>query len=66
MGAVNGILKTLPANQQEVIRLKFQESMSYQEISAVTGHSVSHVGVLLHEAMKEVRRKMKASAKGAL
>ena len=67
MGAVNGILRTLPANQQEVIRLKFQESMSYQEISQITGHSVSHVGVLIHEAMKEVRRKMKSSqAKGAL
>jgi len=66
MGEVNGILRALPANQQEVIRLKFQESMSYQEISQVTGHSVSHVGVLIHEAMKEVRRKMKISAKGAL
>jgi RNA polymerase sigma factor (sigma-70 family) len=66
MGEVNGILRALPASQQEVIRLKFQESMSYQEISEVTGHSVSHVGVLIHEAMKEVRRKMKISAKGAL
>ncbi len=66
MGEVNGILRTLPAHQQEVVRLKFQESMSCQEISQVTGHSVSHVGVLLHEAMKEVRKQMKASAKGAL
>src|SRR5205823_6291351 len=41
-------LEALPANQQEVIRLKFQHSLSYKEISSVTGLSVSNVGFLMH------------------
>ena len=37
-------LKKLPENQQEILRLKFQEDMSYADISEVTGLSVSNVG----------------------
>lgn len=64
---LNGIQKTLKSltpPQQEVVRLKFQESMSYQEISNVTGHSVSYVGVLLHEAMVALRKQMNSPKKG--
>lgn len=62
------LLRKLPANQQEVVRLKFQESMSYKEIARVTGHSVSHVGVLIHEAMKTMRTQMhrKQALKGGV
>ena len=49
------ILATLTPTQKEVIRLKFQEDMSYKEIAEVTGHSVSHVGVILHESIKKLR-----------
>ncbi|MBX3018569.1 MAG: sigma-70 family RNA polymerase sigma factor [Bdellovibrionaceae bacterium] len=52
---VESLLGDLPPNQQEVIRLKFQEGFSYKEISRITGHSVSNVGVLIHEAMKRLR-----------
>lgn len=45
----------LPAAQREVVRLRFQEDFSYEEIAAVTARSVSHVGVLLHQAMKALR-----------
>lgn len=48
-------LESLTSAQQEVLRLKFQEGFSYKEISAITGHSVSYVGVLIHEAMKAMR-----------
>lgn len=53
---VAALLGALPPLQQEVIRLKFQEGFSYKEISRITGHSVSHVGVLIHEAMKRLRQ----------
>jgi len=46
----------LAAVKQEVIRLKFEEDLSYKEISAITGHSVSYVGVLIHEAVQELRK----------
>jgi RNA polymerase sigma-70 factor (ECF subfamily) len=49
------LLGGLPANQQEVVRLKFQEGMSYKEIAAITGLSVSNVGYLLHTAVKALR-----------
>src|SRR5262245_37433576 len=58
---VHALLAELPASQQEVLRLRFQENLSYKEISAVTQHSVSHVGVLIHEGIKTLRRKLGAT-----
>jgi len=48
-------LNKLPEIQQEIVRLKFQEDMSYADISEVTGLSVSNVGYLLHVAIKTLR-----------
>ncbi len=58
---VLGILDELPANQQEVIRLKFQHGMSYKEISEITGHSVSNVGYLIHTGIKAIRRQIQST-----
>ena len=52
------LLSDLPANQQEVLRLKFQHSLSYREISAITGLSESNVGFLIHVGIKALRQKM--------
>jgi RNA polymerase sigma factor (sigma-70 family) len=49
------LLEALPPNQREVIRLKFQNGFSYQEISRISGHSVSNVGYLLHAGIKALR-----------
>jgi RNA polymerase sigma-70 factor (ECF subfamily) len=54
-GRVLGLLESLPPNQREVIRLKFQNGFSYQEISRISGHSVSNVGYLIHHGMKTLR-----------
>jgi RNA polymerase sigma factor (sigma-70 family) len=48
-------VEQLPQPQREVLLLKFQENFSYKEISAITGHSVSYVGVLIHEGMTHLR-----------
>jgi RNA polymerase sigma-70 factor (ECF subfamily) len=48
----------LPAAQQEALRLRFQEELSYKQISAVTGHSVSNVGVLIHTGIRQVRQRL--------
>jgi RNA polymerase sigma factor (sigma-70 family) len=48
--------------QQEVLRLRFSEGLSYKEISVVTKHSVSHVGVLIHEGVKRLRQSLKTAA----
>ena len=49
------LLEALPVNQREVVRLKFQNGFSYQEISRISGHSVSNVGYLIHAGIKALR-----------
>ncbi len=46
----------LSDRQQEVLRLKFEHELSYREIAGVMELSVSHVGVLLHTALKSLRK----------
>ena len=58
--AVLRLIGHLPPNQQEVIRLKFQNGFSYQEISRITSLSVTNVGFILHTAIKALRREMTA------
>jgi RNA polymerase sigma-70 factor (ECF subfamily) len=62
--AVVRLVGQLSDDQQEVIRLRFQHAMSYQQIAEITGHSVSNVGVLIHTAIKKLREKMAAGEKG--
>ena len=54
-GKVLKLVNRLPINQQEVIRLKFQNELSYREISEVTGLTVTNVGFLLHVGIKRLR-----------
>ena len=55
---VRAALDVLPAAQQEVLRLRFQEELSYKEISAITNLSVSNVGFLIHTAVRAIRKQM--------
>ncbi len=54
------LIGRLPTNQQEVVRLKFQNGFSYKEISRITTLSVSHVGVLIHTAVTRMRAEFAA------
>lgn len=62
LSTVLGIIQSLPSKQQEVIRLKFQGGLSYKEISKITSLSVSHVGVILHESVVAIRKRMTFTA----
>ncbi len=48
----------LSENQREVVRLKFQNGLSYKEIAAITKLSVSNVGYLIHTAIKTLRKEL--------
>jgi RNA polymerase sigma factor (sigma-70 family) len=48
-------LDRLSENQREVIQLKFQQGLSYKEISDVTNLSSGNVGFLLHTGLKRLR-----------
>src|SRR6266496_2124830 len=51
------IVATLPARQQEVIQLKFQNDLSYQQIAKIMKTTANNVGVLLHTALKTLRQR---------
>jgi RNA polymerase sigma-70 factor (ECF subfamily) len=57
-GRVARAMEGLSARDREVVALKFAGGLSYKEIADVTQLSVSHVGVILHEALKKVREKL--------
>ncbi|MEM6883784.1 MAG: sigma-70 family RNA polymerase sigma factor [Verrucomicrobiota bacterium] len=58
---INQLLKELSPQQQEIVRLKFIDELSYREIAEVTGLKTSNVGVHLHTALKRLREKMNDS-----
>ena len=60
--AVREQLARLPRQQSEAVKLKFEQGFSYREIGTVMGLSESHVGVLLHMAMKTLRERLKSLA----
>jgi RNA polymerase sigma-70 factor (ECF subfamily) len=51
------IVGTLPLRQQEVIQLKFQNDLSYQQIAEIMQTTANNVGVLLHTALKTLRQR---------
>ena len=55
---MNGRIGALPERDQELLRLKFQEGLSYKQISAVTDLSVSNVGFILHKALRRLRSEL--------
>src|SRR3972149_1179386 len=52
----------LPDAEKQVLLLRFQDGLSYRDIGEVTGRTVSHVGVLLHQAVKRMREALAAGA----
>jgi RNA polymerase sigma factor (sigma-70 family) len=55
---VRRVLSSLPFNQQEVVRLKFEHDLSYAEIAGVTKLTVGNVGFLLHTALSTIRDRL--------
>jgi RNA polymerase sigma factor (sigma-70 family) len=58
--AILRMIDRLPPNQQEVVRLKFQNGFSYKEISRITALSVTNVGFLIHTAVARLRTEFAA------
>jgi RNA polymerase sigma-70 factor (ECF subfamily) len=59
------LVAQLNPQQQEVVRLKFTEGLKYREIADVLGLSTSHVGVLIHTALKQLRSQLAADLANA-
>ena len=54
-------LRQLSDRQQEVLRLKFQNSFSYRQIARITGMSVSNVGFLIHTGIGKIRTRLRSA-----
>jgi RNA polymerase sigma-70 factor (ECF subfamily) len=54
IGLVRLSLGALDERSREVVRLKFDEDLSYKQISERTGLATGHVGYLLHHALKTI------------
>jgi RNA polymerase sigma factor (sigma-70 family) len=65
LARIHDTVEKLPANQREVVYLKFQCDLSYKEISEITALSVSNVGFLLHTAVRAIRSHLSAETTGA-
>ena len=52
VGMVRLLLTEIPAEDRELVLLKYHEDLKYQEISRRTGLSVSNVGYRLHHILK--------------
>jgi RNA polymerase sigma factor (sigma-70 family) len=58
IGQIRLLLQGLSEKKRELLRLKFEEELSYKEISAKTGLSVSNVGYQLHHLLKSLASKI--------
>lgn len=52
IGLVRLSLDALDQRSREIVRLRFDEDLSYKQISEQTGLTTGHVGNLLHHALK--------------
>lgn len=58
--ALRQLIDTLPARQQEAVRLKFIAGLDYQQISAAMKTSIGNVGYLIHHGVAALRTKWQA------
>ena len=54
IGLVRSGLQNLDPRSREVVQLKFNDGLSYREISTRTGLGVGNVGYILHHALKSL------------
>jgi RNA polymerase sigma-70 factor (ECF subfamily) len=54
IGLVRLSLATLDDRSREIIRLKFNDKLSYKDIAARTGLTTGNIGFILHHALKTI------------
>jgi RNA polymerase sigma factor (sigma-70 family) len=58
LAQVLAAIQRLKPAEQEVVRLKFHEGFDYKEISRITGHSSSYIGLLIHQSIQKIRKEL--------
>jgi RNA polymerase sigma-70 factor (ECF subfamily) len=57
IGRLNGLIRTLPRRDQEVLALKYGAEATNRAIAELMGLSESNVGTILHRTVTELRRR---------
>lgn len=52
-------LKKLHPREQQIVLLRLDQGLSYEEIGEITGRSVGNVGNILHHAVRKLARDLK-------
>jgi RNA polymerase sigma factor (sigma-70 family) len=60
-GIIIEVLETLSDEQREAFRLKFQDQLTYREISQVLGVSLGSVSKLISTALGAIRDRLRTS-----
>ncbi|MCA9190487.1 MAG: sigma-70 family RNA polymerase sigma factor [Planctomycetales bacterium] len=60
LAQVQALIRQLSLRQQELLRLRLQENLSYREIAHVTGLTVTNVGFQLHQAITTLRQSIRS------
>ena len=55
------VLKLLPERQQLLLKLQYEDKMSYRDISKVTGLTPGNIGFLINKSMKVLRSKIEVN-----
>ena len=56
---IKNIIRSLPKNQQKILRLRGFAGCSFEEIESITGESAVNIRVLLSRARNTIRAKLK-------
>ena len=56
---IKSIIRSLPKNQQKILRLRGFAGCSFEEIESITGESAVNIRVLLSRARSTIRAKLK-------
>ena len=62
LSAALQLVDQLPENQQEALRLRFGDGLSYREIAEITDQTTGTVGYLIHAGIHTLREQMATDA----
>lgn len=61
IGNMRLLIEELPADDRDLVRLKYQEGLKYDEISRRTGLSAGNVGYRLHHVLKRLAEALRCT-----
>ena len=61
IGQTRLVLKTLDERSRELVRLKFEEGLSYKEMAERLGITTGNVGFILHQSLKQLAAELQST-----